>query len=363
MLPRRHPRYAILLGVLFFITLILLLPTSPLISAPAVHPNLVHHPRPPADLHALPARVQKAERIYQRMLRLRRRLITKYGPKPEDIVLFPPDRDPWPPYTVWDFFPPAFNCPHDIERVGTLGDGGKWVCGLERLRDKQDCVVYSVGSPADASFEAELLARTKHCQLYLYDPSSSSPPRGPWDSRGRVHFHRWGVAGFDAHASSDKNKFYTLQSLMRANGHAHVDLLKIDLEGWEFDAMTAFVNSLANPDAPPADADFPPASMPVGQMLLELHLWNRRFVDVLKWWTALEDAGLRAVSREPNLVYQNYNKEQGAELAEYTFLNVRTRNIFTSEPAAVPPSTDRVDDVTPPVHVNEDDAPAGVELL
>lgn len=30
------------------------------------------------------------------------------------------------PFTVWDFFPPAFNCPHEMERVGRLGDGGKW---------------------------------------------------------------------------------------------------------------------------------------------------------------------------------------------------------------------------------------------
>jgi hypothetical protein len=51
-------------------------------------------------------------------------------------------------------------------------------------------------------------------------------------------------------------------------------------------------------------------------MLLELHLWNREFSDLLKWWSTLERAGLRAVTREPNLVYQNYNRMQGAELAE-----------------------------------------------
>ncbi len=51
-------------------------------------------------------------------------------------------------------------------------------------------------------------------------------------------------------------------------------------------------------------------------MMLELHLWNRQFSDVLNWWSTLERAGLRAVAREPNLVYQNYNRMQGAELAE-----------------------------------------------
>lgn len=48
-------------------------------------------------------------------------------------------------YTLWDFFPAAFNCPHTVERIGNPGVGGKWVCGLDRLVDKKDCIVYSFG--------------------------------------------------------------------------------------------------------------------------------------------------------------------------------------------------------------------------
>jgi hypothetical protein len=44
-----------------------------------------------------------------------------------------------------DFFIPAFQCPHRVERVGTLGDGGKWVCGLERVAKQGKCVIYSFG--------------------------------------------------------------------------------------------------------------------------------------------------------------------------------------------------------------------------
>ena len=44
-----------------------------------------------------------------------------------------------------DYFTAAFNCPHEVERHGALGDGGKWVCGLSRLARKPDCVVYSFG--------------------------------------------------------------------------------------------------------------------------------------------------------------------------------------------------------------------------
>src|SRR5712691_5504595 len=51
------------------------------------------------------------------------------------------DRPPFP----GDFFTPAFQCPHRVERVGTLGDGGKWVCGLDRVAKQKHCVIYSFG--------------------------------------------------------------------------------------------------------------------------------------------------------------------------------------------------------------------------
>lgn len=51
-----------------------------------------------------------------------------------------------------DFFPASFNCPHEIERLGAMGDGGKWVCGISRLATKPDCVVYSFGASPDFEY-------------------------------------------------------------------------------------------------------------------------------------------------------------------------------------------------------------------
>ena len=51
-----------------------------------------------------------------------------------------------------DFFAAAFNCPHEVERLGALGDGGKWVCGLSCVAKKPDCVVYSFGKYFQTSF-------------------------------------------------------------------------------------------------------------------------------------------------------------------------------------------------------------------
>ncbi|TRM55157.1 hypothetical protein BD626DRAFT_357997, partial [Schizophyllum amplum] len=52
----------------------------------------------------------------------------------------------------------------------------------------------------------------------------------------------------------------------------------------------------------------------------------------LGWWERLEAAGLRPFWTEPNLVYQNYNKQASSDLAEYSFLNIRGDNVFIRDP-------------------------------
>ncbi|KAH9957261.1 methyltransferase domain-containing protein [Lactifluus volemus] len=361
LLSHRHPRFVLLLAALHITILLLLLAHSPFTlyqsssasRRPLINPSIVHQ--------ALSARVRRAERAYQKSLRTRDVLIAKVGPAPRDVSLFPPDKEPWPPYTVCEgLLPPAFFCPHELERVGDLGDGGKWFCGLSRLQEKEDCIVYSIGHPASASFEAELLARTRHCQLFLFDhttsslPSALSSPTSLPSALGefyasldasRAHLKPYRIANFDAHAMGDSPKTYTLESLMRKNGHTHIDVLKIDLEGWEFDALATFL--VPSPDFTSERPRVPPVS----QMLLELHLWNREFPYLLSWWSVLERAGFRAVAREPNLVYQNYNRLQGAELAEYTFLNVAAPNIFISDevPTSYPSSLSTPSSLDPPL--------------
>ncbi|KAF7297127.1 hypothetical protein MIND_00945600 [Mycena indigotica] len=284
----------------------------------------VHHPgaiRPRIALrklhaHDLPTRLERSKRIYNKLLVERQGLIKKFGPNPQDIVLFPPNVAPWPPYTVWDFFPAAFNCPHEIQRLGALGDGGKWVCGVSRVEKKRDCVVYSVGINYESSFEAEILANTDNCQIWGYDYTVSSfGPQIPASALGRTHFKPYGLAG------KDKDKMYTLESLMKMNGHTHIDILKIDIEHWEFETLTALIEPYLANGRP----------LPFGQLQLELHLWNMTFPEFLKWWEMLEAAGLRPFWTEPNLVYQNYNRAGSTDLAEYSFLNIKGSNVFIKD--------------------------------
>ncbi|KAG8983436.1 hypothetical protein FRB90_006031, partial [Tulasnella sp. 427] len=243
------------------------------------------------DERSLELRVRAAEETYQGMLRQRRELIHRTGPTPSEIAAWPRDLSL---YTMWDFFPAAFSCPHTVERIGNMGVGGKWVCGLDRLVDKKDCIVYSFGSPWDSSYEAAVLQRTKYCKVYghhfdtnKFGPEVRSIDRLKW----RSEFKKCGLY------SRDQPPLYrTLSSLMHERGHHFVDLIKIDLEGWEFAALVPLFEAYRE------------STLPFGQLQLEIHANDMPLDKVLEWWELLEAAGLRPFHAEPNLIYANINR-------------------------------------------------------
>ncbi|TDL19829.1 hypothetical protein BD410DRAFT_899974 [Rickenella mellea] len=306
---QRQPRYVWFTALVVLATIFLLA-----LSHSPFRPPFYFSPRTDGELQAL---IAQSELVYKQLLLQRKDFITKFGPTPDKISMFPRMQE----YTVWDFFPAAFNCPHEISRIGRLGEGGKWVCGLSRIQDKQDCVVYSFGISHESSFEAEILSRTKGCKIYGYDFTVDG--FGPEITSGvkdRTHFEKWGVAGVDAHGKNDETKMYTLLSLMALNGHKYIDILKMDVEGAEFDALGTVFKEFIDANEP----------LPFGQLQLEIHTGSKHFEWYLGWWETLERAGLRPFWTEPNLVFLNYLEHVPPELAEYSFLNIRGENDLIS---------------------------------
>jgi Methyltransferase domain len=67
---------------------------------------------------------------------------------------------------TWDPWEPTWECSLE-ERVGLTyyGDGPKFMCGVEYLAQKQDCLVYSIGSAYNDGFEQGLLAIAPNCEV------------------------------------------------------------------------------------------------------------------------------------------------------------------------------------------------------
>lgn len=65
------------------------------------------------------------------------------------------------------------------------------------------------------SFEAEVLERTRHCEVWGYDYRTDS--FGSIRRDHRAHFHPWGLANVDAYGSNNEHKLYTLKTLLDMN--------------------------------------------------------------------------------------------------------------------------------------------------
>ena len=173
--------------------------------------------------------------------------------------------------TAVSLLSPYYVCPYELTRSNLVSEeyeGGKWACGVLQIRERR-CVVYSFGSCGNDVFERHIADNNANCEIHVFDPTS--PPLE------RYHYHkcvvrllcvcagiqlrsRWArlarlvtLAGsavahtpprFGICAHGDTfvvdGKDYPckqLASIMRELGHSYVDVLKLDVEGSEWDIL------------------------------------------------------------------------------------------------------------------------------
>jgi hypothetical protein len=101
---------------------------------------------------------------------------------------------------------------------------------------------------------------------------------------------------------------------MAQNSHSYIDILKIDIEGSEYAALDAFMDSCEMAGV-----------MPVGQIMIELHLVDDAHVNFerfKKWWERLERFGMRPVWLEVNLLAVTLgNGKTDPRCVEYVWVN------------------------------------------
>lgn len=81
--------------------------------------------------------------------------------------------------------------------------------------------------------------------------------------------------------------------------------MRIDIEGWEFETLRALIQDFvpsAGTGRNEDEAEEEDGVLPFGQLLIELHLWQKRFQDFLDWWEMLEQAGLRPFMSEVDCI-------------------------------------------------------------
>lgn len=152
-----------------------------------------------------------------------------------------------------------------LRRIGS--EYGGWIVPVDLV--PQGAVCYLVGVGEDITFDLGLIARFG-CQVYAFDPTPRARQHVSTHAQGvdAFHFYNIGVwredgsIRFYAHANPASTSFSItnlhqtsayfeapckrLSTLMREHGHERIDLLKLDVEGAEYEALRTIIEDRLN---------------------------------------------------------------------------------------------------------------------
>ncbi|KAG7345203.1 methyltransferase domain containing protein [Nitzschia inconspicua] len=204
------------------------------------------------------------------------------------------------------------------ERFVAFGDGPKFVCGVDYIRESyekrnQRCLVYSVGSYNDIKFERAVKSDIG-CEIHTFDPTL----RTPFVGNDYADFHPWGLGkeGEIVRVENPDLEFTTqsVENVMKKLGHVgrKIDIFKIDCEGCEFEAMPPVFEAITN------------GTLRIDQLLIEMH--TRVSYEVMTdFFEAADRAGFRITHKE-----RNGWGCGGTRCVEYAFVNESFLRTFTA---------------------------------
>ena len=136
-------------------------------------------------------------------------------------------------------FPAMTDCQKSCIGGPCLSDESKIVCGLDRLQ--KDCVVYSIGGNNQWQFEWHILSQTP-CHVHTFD-CTGPPSRFTKPVHDRLSFHHVCLGSEYLPYNQDEpcqandavcGPVMTLRQIQVMLGHEQIDLLKMDVEGYEW---------------------------------------------------------------------------------------------------------------------------------
>jgi len=98
--------------------------------------------------------------------------------------------------------------------------------------EEPPCIIYSIGGNNHWEFELDALSKTP-CDIHTFDCTGDITRFKKPDSR-RLHFHYVCLGIENKPAQAYTGEFWTLKKIQQVLSHPRIDLLKMDIEGYEW---------------------------------------------------------------------------------------------------------------------------------
>jgi len=183
-------------------------------------------------------------------------------------------------------FDPEFTCEFE-KKYGILGDGGKWICDAHRIK-KKNCLVYSVGSRGEFSFEEDV-RNDLGCEVHTFDRDD---PDENWTKKAKklgVDFHHTSLGSATEEVKNGK-RFREIIPDLKHQGKT-VDIMKIDCEKCEWDQYLEWLE------------DWKEMKLTVRQLVIEVHM--SPLPQAPDFFHKMWEQGYVIFHKEPNTRYPN----------------------------------------------------------
>jgi hypothetical protein len=198
---------------------------------------------------------------------------------------------------------PTIHCAFE-KRIGSLGDGGKWVCDIHNLQTNNSVpLIYSFGSGGNFGFEEAILKELPNAEIHTFDAQNTLCPKNV------CTFHQ-ALLG-DGKRSGTKSLHTVIDEL----GHRErqIDILKIDIEGSEYILFEEFFTRKQN-TSKDIDSKHNGNEIPyIRQILVEIHLrhllGNETSGSAHRLFELFRSNNYAIFHKEPNLYVPNVATE------------------------------------------------------
>lgn len=205
-------------------------------------------------------------------------------------------------------YEPDFVCLHE-ERIGIQGDGGKWICDPHRITENVEsggrCLVYSIGSNDDFSFE-ESVHKSIHqnCEIHTFDFGDFAAGA----KAAGVTYHKYGL-GTDE-TDSHGNVLKSLSTVIEELGHQNrvIDIFKIDCEGCEWSTVQSWFEAEVK------------HNVTIRQIQVELHDTTPK--NKHAFFDRMYEHGYVIFHKEPNMIAKD---KFDSNCIEYAFLKLNPK--------------------------------------